>query len=181
MRSILAFIFAVSTPVALEAYPSYRECSKTVQGLLALPLVRTLPDILFGRTNIGEGRLLEEGLTEPQLLTDPLLPLEGRFPLRLEEDVLRRVSVVWKTRSWGHGKGESRPLLVELEDGTKGVWKSSRAPYAGYRAEVLAYELSELLGLDLVPPTVVRELGGEVGSFQLFVEPHPKDSSSERF
>lgn len=35
--------------------------------------------------------------------------------------------------------------------------------------EVLAYELSEHFGFDLVPPTVHREIDGQIGSLQLFL------------
>ena len=39
-----------------------------------------------------------------------------------------------------------------------------------YMFEVAAYELSRLLGLDNVPPTTLREIGGVEGSLQLWVE-----------
>jgi hypothetical protein len=38
-----------------------------------------------------------------------------------------------------------------------------------YIREVAAYRLSEAIGLRLVPPTVARSVGGEIGSLQLFV------------
>jgi len=39
-----------------------------------------------------------------------------------------------------------------------------------YRNEVASYELDKLLGLGLVPPTVERQIGHEVGSLQLWIE-----------
>ncbi len=45
----------------------------------------------------------------------------------------------------------------------KGYWES-------YQAEVAAYELDKMLGLDMVPPTVVRRIKGDLGSMQLWVE-----------
>jgi hypothetical protein len=39
-----------------------------------------------------------------------------------------------------------------------------------YKCEIAAYELDKLIGLDLVPPTVEREIQGEHGSLQLWVE-----------
>lgn len=39
-----------------------------------------------------------------------------------------------------------------------------------FRYEVAAYELARLLGLDQIPPVVEREIGGEPGSLQLWVE-----------
>jgi hypothetical protein len=43
------------------------------------------------------------------------------------------------------------------------VWES-------HQAEVAAYELDKLLGLDMVPPTLLREIRGQQGSIQLWVE-----------
>lgn len=40
-----------------------------------------------------------------------------------------------------------------------------------YPREAAGYEVSEHFGLGLVPPTVVREVNGSVGSLQLFLEP----------
>jgi hypothetical protein len=44
-----------------------------------------------------------------------------------------------------------------------GFWQS-------YKAEIAAYELDKLLKLDMVPPTVERQLQGNTGSAQLWVE-----------
>jgi hypothetical protein len=44
-----------------------------------------------------------------------------------------------------------------------GFWDS-------YRSEIAAYELDKLLGLDMVPPTVERRIGGNRCSVQLWVE-----------
>jgi hypothetical protein len=40
---------------------------------------------------------------------------------------------------------------------------------AGYSRERAAYLISEHFGFDLVPPTVIRTIGGRVGSLQLFM------------
>lgn len=67
-------------------------------------------------------------------------------------------------------------FVVTLEDGTKGIWK----PRSGekhvrnnidvgtyYHREAAASAVAEAIGLgDLVPPTVAREIDGEVGSLQ---------------
>lgn len=81
----------------------------------------------------------------------------------------------------------SRPLKVLLEkDGVRAhaifrtvdverdkldrVAEHARGFRDSYLFEVAAYELSRLLGLDNVPPAVVRTLGRERGSMQLWVE-----------
>ena len=43
-----------------------------------------------------------------------------------------------------------------------------------HRREVAAWELSRALGLDLVPPTVLRDGPFDEGSFQLFIEADPR-------
>ncbi len=85
-------------------------------------------------------------------------------------------------------KGVTHPQLVVLSDGTlelKAVFKTIDE-YAtvkhltggetelqfsdSYRYEIAAYELDKLLGLGIVPPTVKRRIGKEVGSLSLWVE-----------
>lgn len=76
------------------------------------------------------------------------------------------------------GEGVTKPTRVTLKQGDtvfqaiykplkrgrhKGYWES-------YQAEVAAYELDKMLGLDMVPPTVVRRIEGDLGSLQLWVE-----------
>ena len=43
-----------------------------------------------------------------------------------------------------------------------GFWES-------YKSEIAAYQLDRLLGLDMVPPTVERRVGGELGAVVLWV------------
>lgn len=57
-------------------------------------------------------------------------------------------------------------LLVELEGGLKGVFKQGTYAYA----EVAGYRASKALGLRLVPPTILREVQGNLGSLQFYVE-----------
>ncbi len=45
----------------------------------------------------------------------------------------------------------------------QGFWEA-------YKSEIAAYELDRLLGLDMVPVTVERRVGGELASVQLWVE-----------
>jgi hypothetical protein len=46
----------------------------------------------------------------------------------------------------------------------KGYWES-------YKAEIAAYQLDKLLGMNMVPPTVDRRIDYELGAFQQWVEP----------
>lgn len=54
---------------------------------------------------------------------------------------------------------------VRLADGTFVMYFRDT-----YLNEVAAYELSRLLGMDLVPPTVIRELRGQEGALMLWIE-----------
>jgi uncharacterized repeat protein (TIGR03843 family) len=65
-------------------------------------------------------------------------------------------------------RGQERALAVyKPQRGERPLWDFPRGLY---RREVAAYHLSEALGWDLVPPTVVRDGPEGRGSLQLFVE-----------
>jgi len=87
------------------------------------------------------------------------------------------------------GVGITKPMKVTLSDGERthhAVWKSINEIRHGvakgrnggfqiafrdsYKYEIAAYELDKMLGFDLVPPTVEREINGTRGSLQLWVE-----------
>jgi hypothetical protein len=76
------------------------------------------------------------------------------------------------------GSGVTHPERVSLRaDGVDfaAVFKPiARGRHGGffesYESEVAAYRLDGLLGLEMVPPTVVRRIGGDLGSLQLWVE-----------
>ena len=55
------------------------------------------------------------------------------------------------------------------------VWKPIKpGQYAGrwesYKSEIAAYELDKLLGLDMVPPAVERQIKGDIGAAVMWVE-----------
>lgn len=54
---------------------------------------------------------------------------------------------------------------IRLRDGT-----AFAGFYDRYSAECAAYELSLMLGLDMIPPAVIRRVDGRPGSLQLWVE-----------
>lgn len=66
-----------------------------------------------------------------------------------------------------------RVYLKQGEIELRAVWKS--VPPSGdgaqksYRAEIAAYEIDKMLGLDMVPPTTERIIDGRRGSIQLWV------------
>ena len=110
------------------------------------------------------------------------LPLHGR-----EAEEFLKVGQVIKRKAIGHGI--TNPYQLTLTDGTrtfKAAWKTIDTSKFGvtqfdrggfevnfrdtYKFEIAAYELDKLLGFDLVPPTIERQLGTEKGSLQLWVE-----------
>ena len=74
-------------------------------------------------------------------------------------DGVRTLRAAWKTID------ESKQGITQMEGGGFQVdFRDS------YQCEIAAYELDKLLGLDLVPPTVERQIKDERGALQLWVE-----------
>lgn len=76
--------------------------------------------------------------------------------------------------------GANHSYKVEFDDGTSGVWKPLRGEASDlregvpndtqYLREAATYAVAQAAGFaDLVPPTTVREVNGEIGSMQQFV------------
>jgi hypothetical protein len=64
------------------------------------------------------------------------------------------------------------PEKITLSCGLTGVWKPDRSNdwFAWcHETEIAAYQVNKLLGLNIVPLTVEREINGVVGSLQLWV------------
>ena len=79
-------------------------------------------------------------------------------------------------RSEDVGEGVTKPLRVYLKLGdreAKGLWKNPEGIQDGFlegwRYEIAAYRMDKLLGLNMIPPTVERELKGKKGSLQYWV------------
>lgn len=76
------------------------------------------------------------------------------------------------------GGGANETHKVELDNGYRGVWKPLKGEDHGlrndikgdfFRREAAASAVADALGMgDLVPPTVIRHHGGELGSLQMF-------------
>jgi hypothetical protein len=61
------------------------------------------------------------------------------------------------------GDGTFKAVFKPIKRGRQGgAWES-------WEAEVVAYKLDQMLGLDMVPPTVARNIKGKKGSVQLWV------------
>ena len=84
--------------------------------------------------------------------------------------------------------GRTMPWKVTLDDGKtklQGMFKRVHAPRPNpmvdsYKYELAAYELNKLLDLDIIPPTVEREIEGAKGSLQYFVPDCMSETDRER-
>jgi hypothetical protein len=91
------------------------------------------------------------------------------------EAFLENAEVV-SMKELGTGANEPKRLTLRMGDRTlRGLWKPiERGPkewaWESYETEVAAYEVDRMLGLDMVPPTVVKEIDGQKGSLQLWVD-----------
>lgn len=65
--------------------------------------------------------------------------------------------------------GTTEAYLLEFNSGMKAVFKPDQKAWTSH-GELAAYKISEFLGLHAVPPTVIREVNGRVGSLQYFIE-----------
>lgn len=84
--------------------------------------------------------------------------------------------------------GRTMPWKVTMDDGKtklQGMFKRVHAPWPNpmvdsYKYELAAYELSKLLDLDIIPPTVEREIEGFKGSLQYFLPDCMSEADRER-
>jgi hypothetical protein len=91
------------------------------------------------------------------------------------EEFLRTAEVVSSKKV---GLGVTEPLRVTIQQNgqtRQAVWKPIRpGRYGGfwesYKSEVAAYEMDKILGLNMVPPTVTRDIERQNGSLQLWTE-----------
>ena len=84
--------------------------------------------------------------------------------------------------------GRTMPWKITLDDGKtklQGMFKRVHSPWPdpmvdSYKYELAAYELSKLLDLEIIPPTVEREIEGTRGSLQCFVPDCMSETDRER-
>jgi hypothetical protein len=92
------------------------------------------------------------------------------------ETYLRTARVV---RTADTERGVTRPTRAFFEPGgpvESMTWKAlppgrSRGYFESYKSEIAAYEIDKMLGLNMVPPKVERELDGTIGVAVMWVEP----------
>ncbi|MBC8359764.1 MAG: hypothetical protein ISS41_00875 [Candidatus Aminicenantes bacterium] len=95
------------------------------------------------------------------------------------EEFLKTAEII---KSEDIGEGVTKPIKLTLKKGDVeryGAWKNPKGiksgQLEGWQYEIAAYEMDKLLGLNMVPPTVERELHGLRGSLQLWVESQLSD------
>jgi hypothetical protein len=121
----------------------------------------------------------------------------GRFDPRaaaeMSDSVLREFLAQAEIVDWRYlGRGTTRPRLLELEMGgvqRRGIFKtvedgenpSLAAATDRFEHEVAAYRLDRKLGLNMVPATVIREIDGQRGSLQSWVEGAVDQEAAEAY
>ena len=86
------------------------------------------------------------------------------------EELLRSAQVVSTEKLGMLASGVRKIRLAQGEIEFDAVWKVlPRVGGESHLKTVAAYELDKLLGLDMVPPTILRALEGQQGSLQLWV------------
>lgn len=95
---------------------------------------------------------------------------------QIEEILETRAKV---SGGWLEGDNKNAVFLYGLENDGKGIFKPKSGesgnlagnvePGTYFKRERAAYLISHAIGLDMVPPTVIRIFDREVGSFQKFV------------
>jgi hypothetical protein len=113
------------------------------------------------RWELTEGTLAEEEAVLAFLESAPVVSVED---VGAGETNPRRV---WLADNGRRGRAIFKDVDEEVDCTIRDIVYPCRH---SYRHEAAAYRIDRLLGLGMVPPTVVREIEGTVGSLQLWVE-----------
>ncbi len=137
------------------------------------------------RTPSPASALVDSVAVEPRRL---LAPDGSELPFQDDDSVLEFLGQAEVLESEVLGEGITRPRRLLLErDGVRaraifhsvdvekptsrsGTHRRLVGFWDSYRNQVAAYRLARHLGLDLVPPAVVREVRGQKGSVALWIE-----------
>ncbi len=120
-------------------------------------------------------RLLENAMECWKCLVAPLRDVQVKiWEGTYSEDTianLMRTSEVVSSETTSSDSGWARPPKITLGCGLTGVWKPKpkRSVTWSHEAEIAAYQVDKLLGLNIVPLTVERDINELVGSLQLWV------------
>jgi hypothetical protein len=95
------------------------------------------------------------------------------------EEFLRTAEIIG---SKDIGEGVTNPCKLDMKKGDEeysGCWKNPKGMQGGFlegwQYEIAAYEMDKLLGLHMIPPTVVREFNGKHGSLQYWITSEMSD------
>ena len=117
--------------------------------------------------------------TDTASLKNSWAPADPRVPDALREAEITQLRLIYDSSNYVFLADLDHP---ELGPGL-GVYKPERGeqplhdfPHGTlYQREIAAYEVSRLLGWDLIPPTVERDGEHGIGSMQLFIEHDPAE------
>jgi len=114
------------------------------------------------------------------------VPDQGNLFQKEVEDYLKKAEIVRVEKD--KIMGRTAPWKVTLDNGEvsrKGYFKyidrsRPKIPPDSFKYEIAAYELSKLLGLEIIPPIVEREIEGIKGSLQIGVKEFITESYRKR-
>ena len=97
----------------------------------------------------------------------------AEFTLR-QKDFSDKVAIKNGDTSQSGGANEDTTFIVKYSNNEQAVWKEHKEVwYSNYRAEVFAFEIDQLIGVERVPPTVEKSVAGQIGSLQFFKQSDP--------